>query len=94
MTATAIYSIANAQTIAVQVVESSCKDGKARMMIANVGTAHIDSIQAHFEGAIVMMRKPLAIEGMNLMSQPCPCSGPLVKLVLFVGAVTVNKEDF
>ena len=79
------------QTLPVQLMESGCKDGMARFMLANIGTSKIDSVEAHFEGGVTAtMRKPLPVGGVNLTRQNCGCEGALIGLVVYYsGGLTV-----
>jgi len=91
----ALQSIAAAQSkLPVQLVESGCKDGLARFMVANIGTARIDSIQAHFEGGVTAtMRKPLPVGGINLTRQNCGCKGVLIGLVVYPGGLVIGRDE-
>ncbi len=84
------------QKLPIQLVESSCKDGQARFMVANIGTSKIDSIQAHFEGGVTAtMRKPLPVGGVNLTRVNCDCQGVLIGLLVFYGktAIVFGRDE-
>jgi len=91
----ALQSIATAQSkLPVQLVESGCKDGLARFMVANIGTARIDSIQAHFEGGVTAtMRKPLLPGMVNLTRDNCGCEGKLVGLIVYPGGLVIGRDE-
>ena len=85
------------QKLPIKIIESGCENGKARMIVENIGTYRIDSIQAHFEGpAIVTMKKAVQIGGMNLMSQPCGCKekGKMIGVVVYPGRLVIGRDEW
>jgi len=82
------------QTLPIQLVESSCKDGMARFMVANIGTSKIDSVQTHWEGGVTAtMRKPLPVGGVNLTRDNCGCDGVLIGLVVYPGGLVIGRDE-
>lgn len=82
------------QNLPITVLESSCKEGKARVMFANVSNAKIDSVQFHFEGpAALTARKPLSPGGLAIVSDNCGCKGGYFGLIVYPGALAIGRDE-